>query len=233
MTKPQSQRNVLSRSSRSSLTLPQAEQVLEVGNHCLSCTTFLPVFCATHLRMVKKSKKPRSLTFLPHSLCMALILSFSKHMTSYCLQRWWASHQWYSRLWLATRLCTLARVNLALWRLLLPFCLRERLRLACLTLRELRKKNKGDCICVPSLVKRYVFKPKSKPAVLPVLAMSSLIPSAFATTHSHKSPTRSRLTVTALILSVSKSLLLWYLKTRLPIRTLLPSRNLYPACLSV
>ncbi len=209
MTKPQpSQRNVLSRSSRSSLTVPHLEQVLEVGNHCLSCTTFLPVFSATYLRMVKKSKKPRSLIFLPHSLCIALMLSFSKHNTSYCLQRLWASHQWYSLRWLATRLCTLARLILARWRLLLPFCLRERLRLACLTLRELREKNKGDCICVPSLAKRYVFKPKSKPAVLPVLTMSCLNLSAFATTHSHKSPTRSRLIVTVLILSVSKALLL-------------------------
>ncbi len=208
MTKPQPQRNVLSRNSRSSLTVPQAEQVLEVGNHWLSWTTFFPVFCATCLRISRKSENPRSLTFLPHNCFMALMLSFSKHRMSYCLHSWWASHQWYSLRWQATRLYTLARSFLARWRLLLPFCLHERLRLAALTLRELREKNRGDCICVLSLAVKYVFKPKSKPAVLPVLAMSCLIPSAFATTHSHRSPTRSRMIVAVLTVSASKSLLL-------------------------
>ena len=76
--RPHSQRKVLSRKERSSLTVPQAEQVLEVGSHWLSCRTVLPVFCATYLRVVKKSAKPRSLIFLPQSVLHGFDIEFFK-----------------------------------------------------------------------------------------------------------------------------------------------------------
>ncbi len=102
-TKPHSQRNVLSHNARSSLTVPQAEQVLDVGNHLSICTTVLPVLEATYFSVSMKSEKPKSLTFRPHNFCMALIFNVSKHRVSYALQRWWASCQWNASRWLAIR----------------------------------------------------------------------------------------------------------------------------------
>ena len=122
--------------------MPQTEQVFDDGNHLSICTTVLPVLSAICFSFMK-SEKPRSLIFLPHSLCIAWIISVSKHSVSYCLQRWWASHQWNASRWSTTRLCTLARWILALWRLLLPFCFRDNARsladISCVAFEKLRR----------------------------------------------------------------------------------------------
>ena len=137
-------------------------------------TIVVPVLCATYSSFCKNSANPRSDIFLPYSFCIPFRFKSSIHMTAYSPQSLFASFQWKSFLLLAVFLYSLQRSFFIRFLLTEPCFFLASLLFALAMALLLLLKNMGDSISCPSDAVRNVFKPKSKPTLVPVLAKTLL-----------------------------------------------------------
>jgi len=210
---------------------PQIEQVFDEGSKRLINTNVLPLAEDIYLSFRMKLEKLRSLIFFPHRHCMALIFNVSKHITSYLSVSSLASFQWKSSRWLVVLRYARLRLSMALRLFFEPLTLLDTFWCALRITFWFCMKNNGDSISSPLDAVRKVFRPKSNPTISPVLGVS-LDSMVSVMKKRYMSPRESRLTVRSLIFpSISRDLK--YLYTVLPMRTLLPSRSLYPDCFNV
>ena len=159
----------LSRRFNASLTVPQTEQVLLVGYHLSMNLTVPPFLAAMYFNFTTKSANPKSDTLRPQRAFIPCRFKSSSRSSSYASVSWCASFQWKSSRCRSILRCFRAKSSLVLSRLFNRLFFRQWLRLARLIALRLCLKNCGDSISCPFEPVRYRLRPKSKPAILPVM----------------------------------------------------------------
>jgi len=132
--------------------------------------TILPLPTATYFRVSRNDPKAKSLTLRPQRHFIPSRLRLSKNRQSYMSVRVWASLKNQSRRLLAIFSSSLARLYFKLYQWAECNLQREKRRPSFCFWRNIRLRNRGDAMLVPSCTVKKVLSPKSKPALLPVVA---------------------------------------------------------------